>query len=301
MRLTFPAAFRGVFSRSTMALCLLGALVLVPKGARAQEPPYFVTYSDGLEEYGNLEIAMKNVQAAPANGSAFFGSALELEYGAKAWWTTEVYLDGQGTAKESTLFTGFRWETRFRPLLRQHFVNPVLYLEYENINEADRALLEVVGHDGIADLLGSNAEGRRHIEREMEAKLILSSNARGWNLSENFIAEKKLTGNPWEFGYALGVSRPLALAASSRACVFCRENFAAGAELYGGLGDGQGFGLRDTSHYAGPALVFNIPKGPSISFSPSFGLNANSVGVLYRFKVSYEVQQILSYFHRGNQ
>jgi hypothetical protein len=301
MRLTFPIAPRGVFSRSTMALCLLGAFVLIPKGDRAQEPPYFVTYSDELEEPGNLEIAIKNLQAAPQRGNAFSSSTLELEYGAKAWWTTEVYLDGQSTSKDSTLFTGFRWENRVRPLLRQHIINPVLYLEYENTNEADRALLEVVGHDGILDLLGANAEGRRHIERELEAKLILSSNVRGWNFSENFITEKKFTGGPWEFGYALGVSRPLALAARSRACVVCRENFAAGAELYGGLGDGLGIGLRNTSQYAGPALVFNIPKGPSISFSPSFGLNANSAGVLYRFKVSYEVQQILGYFHRGNQ
>jgi hypothetical protein len=281
-------------------LCLFAPLA-IPGGARAQEPPYFVTYSDALEEPGNLEIAVKNLQAAPHAQNAFVSSTLELEYGAKAWWTTEVYLDGQSTESDSTLFTGFRWENRVRPLLRQHAINPVLYVEYENTNQADRALLEIVGHDGISDLSNGNAAGRRHIEREMEAKLILSSNVRGWNLSENFITEKKFTGDPWEFGYALGVSRPLGLAAKSRACVFCRENFAAGAELYGGLGDGHGFGLRDTSHYAGPALVFNIPKGPSISFSPSFGLNANSVGVLYRFKVSYEVQQILGYFQRENK
>jgi len=287
-----------VFWRVIAAACLLTMLFLT--GTRAQEPPYFVTYSDALEEPGNLEIAIKNLQAAPHAGNAFFSSTLELEYGAKAWWTTEVYLDGQSTSKDSTIFTGFRWENRVRPILRQHAINPVLYLEYENTNEADRGLLEVVGHDVIADLLNSNAEGRRHIQRELELKLILSSNVRGWNFSENFIAEKQLTGNPWEFGYALGVSRPLALAASSRACVFCRENFSAGAELYGGLGDGRGFGLHDTSHYAGPAVVFNIPKGPSISFSPNFGLSANSVGVLYRFKISYEVQQITNYFRSRN-
>ena len=61
---------------------------------------------------------------------------------------------------------------------------------------------------------------------------------------------------PWEFGYALGVSRPLALAASSKRCVFCRENFAAGVELYGGLGDLDEFGLKDTSHYLAPSSGF---------------------------------------------
>ena len=131
-------------------------------------------------------------------------------------------------------------------------------------------------------------------------KLILSSNAKGWNISENFIAEKDLKeSEPWEFGYALGVSRPLALAASGRACVFCRENFSAGAELYGGLGDLDGFGLKATSHYAAPTVAFNIPRGPTVSFSPSFGLNANSVGVIYRIKVAYEFQQISNWFRRS--
>ncbi len=49
----------------------------------------------------------------------------------------------------------------------------------------------------------------------MELKLILGSNVRGWNISENFIAEKNFAGDPWEFGYAFGVSRPLRLAASA--------------------------------------------------------------------------------------
>ncbi len=40
-------------------------------------------------------------------------------------------------------------------------------------------------------------------------KLILSSNFRDWNISENFIAEKNFAHEPWEFGYAVGASRPL--------------------------------------------------------------------------------------------
>ena len=142
---------------------------------------------------------------------------------------------------------------------------------------------------------------RKPVSRKPSAKsrlkLILSSNFRGWNVSENFIAEKDLNEpEPWEFGYALGVAHPLALAASSRACVFCRQNFAAGAELYGGLGDLDGFGLQATSQYLGPTVGFNIPHGPTVSFSPNFGLNRNSAGVLFRFSLSYELEQI---FGRG--
>jgi len=262
-------------------------------GLRAQEPPYFVTYSEALEEPGNLEIAYKGVNAAPKNANTFNSSTMEFEYGMKAWWTTEIYLNGQSTQNDSTVFTGFRWENRFRPLMRNHWINPVLYAEFEDINGADKSFLEVVNHDSIADLYPPNAEARAESQKEMELKLILSSNARGWNISENFIFEKMLNHpEPWEFGYALGVSRPLALAAGSRDCVFCRENFLTGVEMYGGLGTTEHLGLPGTSHYLGPILQLNIPKGPSIGFEPSFGLNSSSVGVLWRFKISYEVEQI---------
>src|ERR1700723_3369399 len=89
----------------------MAALVFLGCGVgRAQEPPYFVTYSHAMEEPGNLEIEFKGTQAAPKNDNAFGGATVEFEYGAKAWWTTEVYLSGQTTANDSTIFTGFRWE-----------------------------------------------------------------------------------------------------------------------------------------------------------------------------------------------
>jgi hypothetical protein len=265
----------------------------IAAGCAAQELPYFVTYSQDMEEPGNLEISFKSLHGSPKYGNPFLSETMELEYGAKGWWTTEFYLSGQHTSNDSTVFTGFRWENRFRPLMREHFINPVLYVEYENLKLSDRSLLEVTGHQSIADLRLSNKQGGSETEREMELKLILSSNFRGWNISENFITEKDLNEpEPWEFGYALGVAHPLALAASSRACVFCRENFSAGAELYGGLGDLDGFGLKATSQYLGPTVGFNIPHGPTVSFSPNFGLNRNSAGVLFRFSLSYEFEQI---------
>jgi hypothetical protein len=293
------------FLAHPLAKVVLGALVLLalftPR-ASAQEPPYFVTYSAALEEPGNLEISFKNTQAAPRNANPFLGTAMELEYGVKGWWTTEFYLDGQATLHDSTIFTGFRWENRFRPLLREHWINPVIYVEYENTNQADRALLEIVGHDSIADLAIPNALARKEIEREMELKLILSSNYKGWNFSENFISEKSLNeSEPWEFGYAIGASRPLSLVSKGKQCFFCRENFAAGAELYGGLGTTDGFGWKQTSQYLGPTVSFDTPRnGPTIFFSPQFGLNDNSARVLYRFGISYEIQQIGSLFHRKN-
>lgn len=278
---------------------LLALLLLLSASLRAQEAPYLVTYSDAMEEPGNLEIAYKGISASPKNANAFHGATIEFEYGLKGWWTTELYLSGQHTQNDSTVFNGFRWENRFRPLMRNHFINPVLYFEYENVNNADRSFLEVVDHDSISDLFLTNAQGRKTTERGVEMKLILSSNVKGWNISENFITEKALNeSEPWAFGYAAGVSHPLAMAAGRKDCFFCRENFSAGMEFYGGLGTSDGFGWKQTSQYAAPMIQFNVPKGPSITFEPAFGLNANSVGVLWRFQVTYEIEQIFGRLHR---
>ena len=273
------------------AAIFTAAVLLLSVTSAAQET-YFVTYSHQMEEPGNLEIGVKSVVGSPSAGNAFIGNALEFEYGVKAWWTSELYLDGQSTAHESTAFTGFRWENRFRPLLGEHWINPVLYVEFENINSADKSLLEVVGHDGRADFLERNDRSEK--KREAELKLILSSNVRGWNFSENIIAEKNLANEPWEFGYALGASHPLALKAGAKACVFCRENFSAGAEMYGGLGERYSFGLRDTSHYLAPVAEWRLPSGTTFKVSPGFGLNENSHGFLFRFGISYELNQIVS-------
>jgi len=260
--------------------------------------PYFITYTHDMEEPGNLEVSFDQVIGNPRLGNTFLGSNLELEYGLKGWWTTELYLDGQTTSNESTLFTGYRWENRFRPLMREHWINPVLYVEFENINAADKTLREIVGHDGIDDLLEPNAEARREHLHEIETKLILSSNFKGWNVAENIIAEKNLSNDPWEFGYAIGVSRPLALAATAQPCSFCRENLFAGMELYGGLGTRHEFGLHDTSHYLAPTVAWKLPNGTVLGISPGFGLNSNSAGFLLRFSVSYEIEQFARMFRR---
>jgi hypothetical protein len=80
--------------------------------------------------------------------------------------------------------------------------------------------------------------------------------------------------------------------------VICWQNIAAGAELCGGLGTRYNFGLKQTEQYAGPTVALNTPQGWAFKFSPEFGLNDNSVGVLWRFGASYEVQQFRDWFRR---
>src|SRR5579859_7204218 len=102
----------------------------MPRSGFAQERPYMVTYDHYLEEPGNLEIEYFSTFGTQHGGNDFHAFWAELEYGAAAWWTTELYFEGQTTFNESTIFTGYRWENRIRPLKNEHFINPVLYFEY---------------------------------------------------------------------------------------------------------------------------------------------------------------------------
>jgi hypothetical protein len=104
-----------------------------------------------LEEPGSLEIEYFSTLGAQRAGNNFHSFWTDFEYGVTAWWTTELYLDGQTTLGDSTLFTGVRWENRFRPLKYEHFINPIIYVEYEHKSSADKILKEVEGHEVESD------------------------------------------------------------------------------------------------------------------------------------------------------
>jgi hypothetical protein len=242
-----------------------------------------------MEEPGNLEITSQaTVGVQKHDLPNYWAPLVELEYGPTGWWSTSLYLEGASQPGDATIFTGFRLENRFRPLKSEHRINPVLYFEFENINEASRIQKEVVGHAELSDEPLSRLRGEK--ARELEGKLILSSTAKGWNIAENLIVEKNLTeAEGFEFGYALGVYRPLATIASGNPCRFCRENFNAGIELYGGLGSTEQFGFSDTAHYIAPAIAWRVSENSTIRFSSGFGLTTNSARSLLRFSYTYEI------------
>jgi len=257
----------------------------------AQESPYFVTYDHHLEESGNLELEVFTTSGIPRSGQqAYVAPYMELEYGVTGRWTSELYLEGQGTLGDSAVFTGWRIENRFRPLKREHWINPILYLEYESTSEASRIQKEIV--DGGPDMLSPNSQLQASKNHELEAKLILSGTPHDWNISGNFITEKNLSrGEGFEFGYAFGVARPLATLASGNVCHFCRENFIAGMEIYGGLGSTQdGFGPKNKVHYVAPVVSWQVSENGSLRFSPGFALTGDGSPVLLRLGYSYEVR-----------
>jgi len=283
----YDTFLRPFWSRALPSVLL--AVAALHSAAAAQESPYFVTYDHYLEEPGSLEIEYFSTFGTQRASGDFHSFWAEFEYGATAWWTTEVYLDGQTTFNDSTVFTGFRWENRFRLLQREHFINPVFYFEYEQISEADKIIKEVEGHDVESDHAIANALSRKGHNHELEFKLLLSKTFQGWNVAVNPLATKNLLPSiPWEFGYAVGASRPLTLKASAQRCSFCPENFIAGVEMYGGLGDTASYGLHDTSHYLAPVVAWNLPSDWTLRLSPGFGLNDNSHRFLLRWGVSRE-------------
>jgi hypothetical protein len=243
----------------------------------AQQNPYFVTYDHHMEEHQNLEIsAQSTIGFQKQDRPTYLGQLFELEYGVTPWWSSALYLEGASQRNDSTVFTGFRLENRFR-LLSERTINPVLYFEYEHINEASRIHKEIIGHAEPSD--ESLSELREETMSEIEAKLILSSDLKNWNIAENFIVEKNLTEDEgFEFGYALGIFRSLPV-----------RYLSAGLELYGGLGSTEQFGFKETAHYLAPVLVWNLGKNQALKVSPGFGLTENSDRMLLRVGYTYEI------------
>jgi hypothetical protein len=268
------------------------------RAGSAQESPFFVTYTHHMEEPGNLDVEFSSTSGIPRSGQQFyFAPYMELEYGVTAQWTSEFYLEGQSTSGDSTVFTGWRVENRYKPLVREHWINPVLYLEYENVNEGSRIHKEIEG--GGPDLSTRNGLLTREHAHELETKLILSSDYHDWSISENFVATKNLSqGEGVEFGYAFGVARPLATLASGHECRFCRENFIAGIEMYGGLGSTLEFGVGNTAHYIAPVISWALSDNTTFRLSTGFGLTRESSPVLIRLGYAYELREVGSRISR---
>ena len=274
--------------RSSVGLFLVCILLVSAPSAYAQERAYFVTYDHYLEEPGNLEVALATTTGLPKRGhSAYTAPWLELEYGITGWWTTELYLEGLATRRDGSGFTGWRWEHRFRPLKGEHRVNPVLYVEYESLNEASRIQKEIVGSGPLA--FEPIAELRQEHVHELEAKLILSSVVGPWNVAENLIVEKNLSEDEGlEFGYSVGISRSLGALASGTSCRLCRENFVLGVEAYGGLGTSIERTLDDTRHFIAPVLGWHVTDRSTVKASVGFGLTKASDRYLLRVGWAYE-------------
>lgn len=286
------------------SLCLqlaMAVLLAACQRANAFEDTYFVTDHHHLPEAGALGIANYSVFGVPKVGNQFIGSQMELEYRVTNWWATQVQFNGQSTWNDSAIFTGYTWSNKFKLFPDNHWVNSALIVEWEDANAADKCIAEIEGRAAEEDFALSNNELRKLHEHELEMKLIVSRDYKGWNFAGNVIAAKNLTGEPWEFGYSLGTSRPLSTDEVDGHCLFCRRSISAGLEFYGGLGDAHSFGLQNTPHYLGPEMSWKLTDRLAIKVGPHFGLTPQSQRFLAHFGVIYDIpkfnQRMAELFH----
>jgi hypothetical protein len=282
---------RGVFWSSLLLICA------VPSG-HADDGPFLALYQPGMEEPGNLEIETKSVSAKPSGGNRFLGIATQFEYNVNAWWTTELTIGGQTMHHEGTRITGYEWENRFRLLRSDHWINPVLDLELENVAGNDEGLLdEVVGHDGSKEPIAPLTNGHY----EFEPELILDSHFKGWTIAERLTVEKNIWHGPFGFGYAAGISRSLALGSKPDRCDFCTRNLQLGIEMDGGLGTNDDLGLRSTSQYIAPVVAWTLANDLTLRVSPGFGVTKASVPLRLQLSLSYEIDgfshKVMNLFH----
>ena len=251
----------------------IGLLLCVSASAHAQERPYFVTYSDYLEEKGDLEVSVLSTIGAVKDNPNYFAPWIEIEYGVMKRWTAELYIEGVTVHQDASAFTGWRVENRFRPFAGEHFLNPVLYVEYESINAASRIQKEIVGEGTIPD---ESVRTLKHDHaHELEGRLILSKKWDGWEVAGNGILEKNLSEDEGvEFGYATGFTKRF-------------RKLYVGAEAYGGLGASLAQ-HEETRHFIAPLVGWKVSKG-LLKAEVGFGLTEASERYLVRVGYSIDV------------
>ena len=119
--------------------------------------------------------------------------------------------------------------------------------------------------------------------------MILSSDYKGWNISENFIGEKNLGHEPWEFGYAVGASRPLRLGRHTGLLQFLPRKFRGGRGNLRRPGNcGESHAVRHFPLFRTDGCV-GASEWSVVPISPGFGLNDNSHRLLLRWGLTYEI------------
>lgn len=307
--------------RFVVGVMVAGVSLVACQVVQAGNDLYFVTYNHHIEK-GETELMVMTDFTEPAERSAdeklggYLSNMVELEYGLTEQLATELMLEGFiDTSYSYGKFTGFRWENRYRLNKDENWwLNPVLYMEYEDLDPKTRFKMEVSGRE---DGKGEPAEEEQR-ERIMETRLILSRDFGPLNVAFNWINETDMRrGGFTDFGYAVGVQYTLrsheeheeaeherAMAeplhhegyhhhevASGKQTLTSRFMPAAiGLELFGGLGNSRAFGgsFEVQPHYLSPILMFHPSEHMMIHIGAAFGLTGVSddlvrTGVAFEF------------------
>ena len=285
---------------------------------------YFVTYNSDIEK-GEIELMLMNDITAPSEFRReddgfgnYLSHMLELEYAPLDQFATEFMVEWfEDLETGAKKFTGFRWENRYRLFKGRVPLNPMVYVEYEDLDPATRYKMEVSGWVRPPYV---ETGGEPDRERILESRVILSEDFGPVNVAFNWINETDLASGHTAFGYSLGAMwmshhrgeheeseqytcpmHPEARSGKSGKCPKCgmtltpnsheenEKGIGAGLELYGALGDSKSFGLIPSrqEHYIGPIFMYHINEHWMFHTQLAIGLSKASDN-LVRLNVGYE-------------
>lgn len=295
------------------------ALLLVGGPAWGGSNGFFVTYNSEIEK-GEIELMFMNDFTAPSETRReegqgnYLSHMVELEYAPFHQFATEFMVEWfEDLETGSKKFTGFRWENRYRLFRKDLLLNPMVYVEYEDLDPATRYKMEV---SGWIRPPYEEAEEEPDRERILESRLILSDDVGPINLAFNWINETDVTSGYTAFGYSLGAmwmvhakrheaeghedhSHHHAAGGQERksgehhqgeeAEEHHRGGVGVGLELYGALGDTRSFGLVPSrqEHYLGPTFMYHIDNHWMMHTQLAIGLSRASDN-LVRLNFGYE-------------
>ncbi|MGI9403329.1 MAG: hypothetical protein ACR2OF_02325, partial [Hyphomicrobium sp.] len=223
---------------------------------------------------------------------------LEIEHGVTDYWTTALYFEGVKIDGEDYEFGGWRFENRLRLFNYGHFLNPVLYVEYEYLKPAHRYIRAVTGRTDEGE-----EEGEEKAEHEIESRLILGHDfSDRFNVAFDWINETNLESGKWEFGYATGLNYTFYEAESGGekhkggrlgSKSWDVKKLTLGLEAYGGLGDsvlGLTFDPDKTKQYVGVNLRAELENHIQLGIGGAFGLTGDSENAILRLVAGYEFE-----------
>ncbi len=288
-------------ARSGVIAGFAAAIMLFPVSAWAGNGANFVLYNQHTEEQGETEIKLFSDFSDGGKGEeSYSAQLLEIEHGVTDYWTTALYFEGVKIDGEDYEFGGVRFENRLRLFNYGHFLNPVLYIEYEYLKPAHRYIRAATGR---TDEHEDEEEGEEKAEHEIETKLILGHDfSDRFNVAFNWINETNLKSGKWEFGYATGLNYTFYEAEGGgaghegggfRSKSWDVEELTLGIELYGGLGDSV-LGLTvdpdKTKQYLGVNLQAELENHIKLGIGGAFGLTGDSENAILRLVAGYEFE-----------
>ena len=280
--------------RAAPALLVAAALGWTP-AALAGSGANFVVYNHHMAEQGEKEIKFYSDFSNTGADLDYSAQLVELEYGVTDRWTTALYFEGVKTEGEGYEFGGWRFENRLRLFEGNVFLNPVLYVEYEQLEPEHRYKRAVTGRtdeERTEEVDNAEEEKEEGTEHEIESKLLLGQDVTDrLDVAFNWINEVKLDNGKWEFGYALGFNYALFEAEKKAGHGWDLAEVKIGAELFGGLGDNEkGLTLDPdkTQQYAGVNLKGEFANGVSVTIGGAFGLTHGSEDAILRTAIGYE-------------